>query len=250
MLPSPTILGKSPWFIRHWTNAERSRVVGNELQITCQPRKQGMNSGSGFFAIPTSFPRTSATISYELFIPKDFAWVKGGKIGFGFGIGSDGSAEIASGGDWKDDCGSVRCMWREDGQFIGYLYLPLEGKSRASVIKNQSLGVQKASLGSLEKDTGMEVWFKKVPPNDMLRLKKGVWNNISMHVALNDPGERNGVISLTVNGLTKRLDDIVYRKDRNIKLNGVLSHTFFGGSTLEWACKTSQTVSYRNVVLT
>lgn len=250
MIPSPKQLGKSPWYIRHWSNADRSRVVGNELHITCAPNKQGMDSGSGFFAIPSSFPRTSATIRYEVFVPKDFTWVKGGKIGFGFGLGPEGSVEIASGGDWKDDCGSVRCMWREDGQFIGYLYLPLEGTTRASVIKKQSPDVRDASLGSLEKDTGMEVWFKDIPKKEMLRLKKGVWNTISLHVTLNSPKKQDGVLSLTVNGVTKTLDDITYRTNTKIKLNGVVSHTFFGGSTLEWACKTPQTVSYRNIVLT
>jgi hypothetical protein len=56
------------------------------------------------------------------------------------------------------------------------------------------------------------------------------------------------VLRLTVNGETRELKDVVYRKKNDdIKFNGILFQTFFGGSTMDWACKTPEKASFRNV---
>lgn len=246
LLPVPS-KDDPTWRIKRWSNPERAKVVAGtpkSLQVTCKPREQGMESGSGFFAVPKGFPCSAATITYEVFVPEDFTWVKGGKFGFGFGLGNE--LETASGGDWKQDCGSVRTMWRDKGQTIAYLYLPLEGRSRDKVIRSQSKAVQEACDGSVGKDTGINVWYKE---EKVLKLKKGEWNSVTVQVKLNTPGASDGVLALTVNGETRTLKDMRFREKKNILLNGVLFHTFFGGSTLEWACDSPQTLLFRNVSL-
>ena len=250
-LPSPKKMQHATWYIQHWTNSERAEVSadGSVLKSTCVPKKQGMESGSGFFARPAPhLPALQASLSYEVYIPDNFTWVRGGKFGFGLGIGKKDADQVASGGDWMQDAGSLRTMWRDDGQVIAYVYLPLEGKSRDAVLRAQTDAVQRASEGSIGKDTGMNVWFK-IPEQQQLKLEKGAWNTVALKVQLNTPGQTDGILSLTVNGKTKTLNSIKFRKSRDIVLNGVLFHTFFGGSTLEWACKTPQTLSFRNVVV-
>lgn len=247
-VPSPNFSHKNPWNIQHWTNPERSDVSsdGQVLDVICMPKKQGMDSGTGFFAQPPPFPCSQIRVSYEIFVPEDFTWVNGGKFGFGLGLGRKNAKEIASGGDWKEDAGSLRTMWRADGQVIGYVYLPLEGKSRDGVIRAQTSAVEKACDGSVGKDTGMNVWFK-IPEKEQLRLKKGKWNSVTLQAKLNAPGKADGVLSLTVNDKTQAVDAFKFRQSDDIVFNGMVFHTFFGGSTLEWACKTPQTLKFRKV---
>ena len=242
-MPSPSRLRVAPWNIRHWTNNERAALEdGKELRVTCAPRAQGMDSGTGFFATPAGFPANAVTLSYEVFFPDDFTWVKGGKIGFGIGIG-DG-LEIASGGDWKKTAGSIRTMWREDGQAIGYMYLPLEGAKRDNVIRAQSVAFEKAAINATGKGTGIDMWFKK--EENPLQFRKG-WNTVEIKAVLNAPGKADGTYVLTVNGAQKSLTDVIYRKSPDIRFNGIMMATFFGGSTLDWACKTPQKITFRNL---
>lgn len=242
-LPDPRTVREAPWYVRHWTNKDRSAVVNGVLEATAMPRLYGMESGTGFFAVPsTVFPADSIRVSYEVWFPKDFTWVKGGKIGFGVGIG-DGM-ETASGGDWLQTAGSVRTMWREDGQAIGYVYLPLEGKGRDAVIRSQSFAFEKAATGSMGVKTGINVFHKAEAG---LAFKKGTWNTVELEVTLNDIGKKNGRLQVTVNGETRRLTDVVYRRREAIRFNGLLFQTFFGGGSREWACARPQTAKFRNL---
>ena len=234
------------WNVRRWSNDDRAKMVGDELRVTCVPRKQGMASGTGFFAMPAGFPATEATVSYEVFFPEDYTWVKGGKVGFGLGLG-DGD-ETASGANWKKKAGSIRSMWRDDGQAIGYLYLPTEGSTRDGVLRKQGPSCKESAEGSLGKPAGIDMFYRN---NSGLAFNKGTWNTVTIFAKLNDVGQQNGIYMLTVNGVTREVRDVVYRrKSEKIRINGVMFATFFGGSSLEWACKTPQTVSFRNLKVT
>lgn len=244
-IPNPRTLRIAPWWIKHWTNADRARLNDeDELVTTAVPKCVGMKSGTGFFAMPPKgFPADRVRIRYQVFFGEDFDWNKGGKVGFGIGIG-DGD-ETASGGDWMDNAGSIRCMWREDGQAIGYVYLPLEKRTRDAVIRSQSFQFEKAAEGSLGKDTGVNMFHKALVG---LKFRRNKWNTVEWEVALNDLDKRNGILRLTINDETRMLDNVVYRRtNAAIKFNGILFESFFGGSTLDWACKSPQTFKFRNV---
>lgn len=239
---------QKPWYIQNWSNDERSSPSNNELKMTCVPGKVGMDSGTGFHSRPCDkFPTTRAAFAYEVFFPSNFDFVKGGKLpGFSLGTGT----ESATGGDWKDDAGSVRIMWRENGQAIGYVYLPLEvskkGKTRDGTILAQGKDFQDASEGALGKHAGIDLFFKK---RTGLKFKKGVWNKVKVEVKLNSIGNADGYIEITVNDETRRAEDIVFRKSDDINLNLVLSQAFFGGSSKDWAAKKIEKISFRNFEL-
>lgn len=243
-LPSPNERKQKDWWIKNWTNEERSQMTAESLKMTCAPGSWGMDSGTGFHALPfLGFPNEHMAYEYAVFFEDDFEWVKGGKLpGIAFGRGD----ETASGGEWKRDAGSMRVMWRERGQAIGYLYLPTEiaknGK-RDGTILAQSNDFKEAADRALGKPAGIDLFFHK---RAGLRLKRGAWNTIRIEVKLNDPGKRNGLLRLTVNGQTRDLDDVVYRKSADIKINMVLTQVFFGGGSREWCAKKKETVSLKD----
>jgi hypothetical protein len=70
----------------------------------------------GYYEMDRNSPLSS--LAYDLIIPKDFEWLKGGKLhGLYFGDG-------ASGGEHPDRGGSIRLMWRRKGEVDIYLYYP------------------------------------------------------------------------------------------------------------------------------
>jgi len=243
-IPSPKELKEQPWFIKNWSNRDRATFSPEALHLTCIPGKVGMEGGTGFRALPLlKFPTNHLVYEYEVFFPEDFNFVKGGKLP-GMGLGS--GTESATGGDWKKDAGSVRIMWRERGQAIVYVYFPLQISkkgTRDGTITVQNAAFEKAADGSLGKHAGIDVFFKH---RAGLKFKKGEWNTVRLDVKLNTPGKRDGVLSTTINGETRSVDGVIFRNDPELAINMVLSQTFFGGSTKEWAAKKTETISFRN----
>ncbi len=247
-LPHPEKLKVAPWHIARWTNPERASVSpSGGLTIRHQTGCVGMASGSGFRARPFSkLPSDHVLLTYEVFFPDDFKWVKGGKLP-GISIGA-GDVD-ASGGDWKEDGGSFRVMFREDGQAIAYVYLPLQiceqGKRqhRDGTLEVQGQKFLQAADGALGKHAGIDLWFKHGTP---LQLKKGKWNSISVEARMNTVGKKDGFLRLVVNGEERTLDSVMYRTDPKVHINWILFASFFGGSTDEWEAKKQEKISYKN----
>ncbi len=246
-LPDPRAeikrLRGEPWHIRNWTNPKRAALRDEELHITHDPRAVGMRSGSGFHANVFK-PATKVVLSYEVFFPKNFMWVKGGKLP-GLGIGPD-PEHAATGAQWSPDCGSFRVMWREKGQAIGYLYLPLHispNKKRDGTIRIQNDAFENAAGRSLGKPAGIDLWFHSEKP---MFFKRGKWNTVRMEVQLNTTGTANGSLKLTINGETRDLDNVLFRKKDDVKLNMLIFASFFGGSSAEWRAKKAEVISYRD----
>lgn len=247
-LPSPNERKQKDWWIKNWTNEERSHMTPEALKMTCVPGCYGMDSGTGFHALPfLKFPNEHMAYEYAVYFDDDFQWVKGGKLP-GIGIGRDD--KTATGGEWQRDAGSMRVMWREGGQAIGYLYLPTEiasNKKRDGTIHVQSSEFKKAAEGALGKPAGIDLFFHQ---RGGLRFKRGAWNTVRIEVKLNDPGKRNGLLRLSINGQTRELDDVIYRESSDIRINMVLTQLFFGGGSREWCAKKKETVSFKDFKVT
>ena len=202
-----------------------------------------MPSGSGFHANVFK-PATRAVLSYEVFFPDNFEWVKGGKLP-GMGLGTGGEF-AATGGSWSADCGSFRVMWRERGQAIGYLYLPLHiapNKKRDGTIRIQNEAFEKAAGRSLGKPAGIDLWFHHDKP---MYFKRGKWNTVRMELDLNTTGSANGRLKLTINDETRDIDNVLFRKKDDVKINMIIFASFFGGSSSEWRAKKAEVISYRD----
>ena len=194
-------------------------------------------SNAGFTMTPKGFfPTEQLRISFKLFLDDNWPWVEApgqsiaGKL-FGYLMGS-GSA---SGGNFSTTGASLRLTFKDKGQAHGYFYPQL--KSNVSKDRGNSLGWTKLDQSKefqkiSSETTGIRVFLP--PENDMV-FKKGQWNDIVMFVKLNTPGKYDGVLEISVNGITQRTDSVRYRYTDNLKIEQVDISPFFGGGDMSYA---------------
>ena len=76
---------------------------------------------------------------------------------------------------------------------------------------------------------------------------RGQWNTIKERLVLNSPGVPNGVLQVWVNGVQKiNYSGIIFRVDQNVKADGFIISSFFGGSDSSWAPKKDTFSYFRN----
>jgi len=237
-MPLPVLKkGSQPWNVFSVTPKNIS-VSSEGVKINYETNKQGLDSGGAFKAAPKGLPARTAVLSYSVYIPSSFEWdpskleKQGGKF-FGLCFGKT-QKDCATGGQWQADAGSWRCMWRANGQLIGYIYIPLSPANPDSALAKQNSAF-KAVADATER-TGINLWFKN-PGGTKLQLKKNSWNDISLGVDLGTPGKANGSLWLSCNGVTKRVSDVLMRQDTGVKVSSVDACSFAGGSDLSWAFK-------------
>lgn len=208
---------KEPWYI-DWNRFDATTFSKEAMKVTYQRGKFGGSSGAAFRARPLrNFPRDTAIVGCSVFVPSDFDFTRGGKLGPGLCIGKD-IGTCATGGDHMNAAGSARISFSEDGEAVAYLYVP----EQADAVHNR---------------TGDKVLRSS-------KLRKDAWNTVSIGVALGRPGQE-GSVTLTVNGSTKSTS-LKWRTSSAVQISGLLFTTFFGGSDSSYAPKSTQTLSYKN----
>jgi len=148
----------------------------------------------------------SAALEYEVYIPSDFDFVKGGKLmgmsgGRGGGRGCGGGADPA----W---CFNSRIMWRRDGWGEAYLYVP-EGMQHPEFCnkyeKCSGSAIKPCNFCNLDKGVSFA--------RGGFVFQKGEWNKIYMNVTLNTPNVTNGILEIRHNGRRAiYFDKINYRQ--------------------------------------
>lgn len=249
-LPNGTpIQRKGKFNIIQIDNPENITATADGYRVNYVVGKFGSLSGGMFKAVPPGLPNTAATLAYEVFIPDSFEWSKsviqipGGKLP-GFCISSTEKG-CATGGGWQELSGSFRPMWREDGKVIGYWYAAVKGATQSGeFLKEQGAGVQ--AVAEPSGTAGVNLWYRK---GGGLLLKRG-WNSISISLNLGTAGQTNGSISLTVNGVTKKVNDVKWRDSDTVKISSFEVVSFAGGGDEKWAFKKPTYTLFRNVTLT
>lgn len=249
-LPNGTpIQRKGPFNIIQIDNPENISATPDGYRVNYVVGKSGSLSGGMFKAVPPGLPALAATLSYEVFIPDTFEWSKsviqipGGKLP-GFCI-SNTEKGCATGGGWQEFSGSFRPMWREDGKVIGYWYAAIKGATQnGDFLRDQGAGVQ--AVADPTGTAGINLWYKK---GGGLVLKRG-WNTISMSLNMGTAGKTNGSISLTVNGVTKKVTDVKWRDSDTVKISSFEVVSFAGGGDEKWAFKKPTYTLFRNIKLT
>jgi hypothetical protein len=120
-------------------------------------------------------------------------------------------------------------MWRSQGVIEAYVYVPTSQKPE--------LYLQPGYVNNDE--YGESIW------RGVFKVKKGEWNNIELYVKLNDKNQFNGHMGLTVNDESMIFNNISWCK-KDMKINGLMMHTFFGGSDDSWATPTEQTAYFKD----
>ncbi|MEW6496163.1 MAG: polysaccharide lyase, partial [Cyanobacteriota bacterium] len=67
-------------------------------------------------------------------------------------------------------------------------------------------------------------------------FERATWHHLDQEVVLNQPGQSDGRIRVWVDG-EKVLDKggLIFRTTENLKIEGILFSTFFGGGDSSWA---------------
>ncbi|WVQ69684.1 uncharacterized protein L199_007904 [Kwoniella botswanensis] len=150
--------------------------------------------GSTFYAHPINMRRVhNATLEYSVFFPRDFDFVKGGKLPGLYG----GHSGCAGGVDARD-CFSTRMMWRENGHGELYLYAPRHRQTQR-LCRSPPFSDCSTPYGL---SIGRGSWT----------FQRGAWTDIRQDVWLNTPGMNDGGFNIWINGnLVVHADDVFYR---------------------------------------
>lgn len=230
------------------------RITFNDKQIKVHIPKNQYSAKGGVNEkfIPKGIkPARQVELEYQMCVPDDFNFVKGGKIGLGFNI-NDG----CGGKDWGNDQnrqrnGSFRLMFRAKGQIVAYLYLCTDqGKYKQDdlscpLLKNQGKEFIEA-IGRKAPGAGLDVFrFTK----EKVFLTPGKWNTIKMGATLNSkPHSNDGSIYLEIDGKRLETGGICWTSNPDDNMfNGLQLPMWMGGSNKSWASPTDQWVKLRNI---
>lgn len=160
--------------------------------------------GMGFrwdAGIPTG--TTAACLAYSVWLPKDFAFNKGGKLPGLFG--GDGPA---GGKDVDGTTGfSIRFMWRRNGAGEVYAYIPGKPDGRG-------LSIERGAF----------------------TFPRGRWLRLEQEAVLNMPGAADGALRVWADGqLVIEQTSVVYRTRPDVTFAGVMADIFYGGKADDWA---------------
>ncbi len=184
------------------------------LQVAYAPSSQGSPRIVGS---PRLSQRTKdATVRYRVKFRSDFQFVKGGKLP---GLGA---MESTTGCQAPErDAWSSRVMWRANGVPELYVY-----------------------------DQDPSNRCGESYPASNARFTPGKWHDVAMYVRVNDSGRSNGYASLHVDGrkvAEARNLRLCTDCTTNAQVNRFLFHTFYGGSSSDWAPSTTTYASFDNI---
>lgn len=212
--------------------------VDNETSQVMYPAKSvnpSSDSPGGFnfyVSPPVIFPAEEVYLTYQVKFSgddhlhrkllHDFDWVKGGMLP-GLWIGKMGALDT----NYIEDGASVRIMWRKDGLAEAYLYVNTQ----------------------LPEFYQLPGYFNNKPHGESMyrgfsQFVSNVWNTVILRIKLNTVGENNGILQLSINNKTLTYDKMNWRNSENTTINGILMHSFFGGSDDTWATPTEQKVYF------
>lgn len=171
------------------------------------PSSKAPRGGAGFVSqAGLGRGADAACLSYRVRFAPGFAFARGGKLPGLYG--GDGPV----GGAAADAGFSARLMWRRGGDGELYAYLP-----EAATSHGQSLG--------------RGAW----------RFPVGRWVSVEEEIVLNDPAAADGIARIWIDSeLRFEATDIVFRRDPEVRIEGLMFSTFFGGQDPSWASPKDQ----------
>lgn len=204
---------------------------------------EGVNGSITLF--PAVLPADRVRVRYRVWFADNFGWdgeggrSVGGKLG-GLMIGTGDS----TGGNFSTTGASYRVVFKRGGEANGYLYPELKQAYSGSSVSWDQLD-QSDELKSVSKiETGVHVWR-----GGPLKLYKRRWNTVDMWCKLNTPGAKDGVLALTINGVTRQLDTVRYRND-SARIERFDLGTFFGGGDLSYAPRETTSAWFADFLFT
>lgn len=185
---------------------------------TILPANQFGGSSGLRFELPVTNNK-KVSISYDIYFPIDFDPVFGGKV-----FGGINGPEFCT-----------RNMFRrnlsDSSKFGGEIYV--HGPKQLDPNYNSIPGF-KSSTG----DSLFQYYFT---------FNKGSFNSIKLSVQLNDPGKANGIISCTINNVTKTYSRYTFITKKESVITSALFQTFYGGDNISYAPKKAFEIKIENI---
>lgn len=236
-----------------WDSKNNCTSDAKGIHVTLDKNGFASKAGAHFRAAPKGvFPARAATLSYKVFFPADFDFVKGGKL-----PGLWGGAPGAGGGDWNDDGYSLRVMFREGGEAVGYAYMctdqgAYDGDERCALVRNQGRGF--ADIAHHTNGAGIDLWRAGKDDRGMhMKFTRGAWNAVSLTLGVNARGAAaasNGVAALTVNGVTRRFEGVRWCAKGDMPVSGIAFSVWMGGGNDSYAPSKTQKIDIKDVSVT
>ncbi|GAA5904012.1 uncharacterized protein JCM6883_002054 [Sporobolomyces salmoneus] len=182
---------------KEWTSGKQGDKL-SALQVAYPKGSRNPGNspqgGVGFYTSKIDVTAaTNVSLSYSIFFPKGFNFVKGGKL-----PGLYGGAKACSGGAAAQNCFSTRMMFRQKGMGELYLYAPREKQVEALC----TLGPLSYCNSVYGMSIGRGSWT----------FKTGEWTDLKQDIWLNTPGKADGGFNIWVNGeLVLHSDSVYYR---------------------------------------
>jgi len=165
------------------------------------------------------------TFSYEIWFPKKFQFVKGGKLPGLYGGDDPKVAKSCSGGRRATNCFSARFMWRKGGKGELYTYLP-DPKFGEKFAKNKNL-CKKVKHSDCNSVYGASIG------RGLFKFKTEKWTAIAVTLRLNSKGKADGVLKVTANGKEVfSVDELTFADSDKARIVGLQMQAFFGGNAL------------------
>jgi hypothetical protein len=146
-------------------------------------------------------------LSFKIFIPIEFDFVKGGKL-----PGLSGGLGITKDSIWlAEKSWSTQLMFHENGEIVHFLKYPN----------------QESNYGE---------YFFWTSKGQRVKLPRGKWVKLTQHLIMNDPNESNGELEAWINE-TKVLSikKLRIRDTMSMGIDQFVFSVFFGGCSQEWA---------------
>lgn len=179
-------------------------------------------------------------MEYEVYFPKDFDFVKGGKLP---GVaGGDRNGRGCGGGVSASSCFSYRVMWRSDGNGEAYLYADRDKQSSALCSRYPRCAGSQYPCTYCNPSAGVSYG------RGTFKFNRGEWNKVQISLTLNDPGEKNGYLNLVFNGKkVLEFNKMMWRSSSDIYIDGIDFSTWFGGSDDTWSPRSDTYTLFRNM---
>jgi len=202
-------------------NDSRAFISNGTCRITLLPN--ALSGAGGVISNIDISDGAAYELDFDVKFHSQFDFSRGGKIGFGFGVG-DGNA----GGDpgWDGNGGSLRLMWYTNDAGRTYFHPYVYHRDQAGQY-GDNFGASYPSSGSIQKEQ---------------------WYSVHMYIKSNTGSSTNGRAQIRINGTTL--------VDRNIRwttndtkrlIRNLWFHTFRGGSQSYWQSNTTGYIYYDNL---
>jgi hypothetical protein len=169
--------------------------LADKAETSAQPK-----SGMGFTWLPTKLPNAKAAcLTYNVWLPQDFNFGTGGALPGLFGGEAGDTPSLKSKAAF-----STRNAWSPDGQ----------AQVRTVTAADPKGTIYAADANGLE-------------------LQRGRWSRLEQEVVLNQPGEKDGILRVWVDGKLRLADTaMVFRKDERSLLRGVIADVHYSNGAL------------------